>query len=267
MLHTGNDLDDLMSSPVRTLVASAPETLLALSGGLTLSANTLHVWCFKLQGAPDLVGRCRSSLSPEERYRADRFRFERDQIRFTIAHAVLRHLLGLYCDEPADSLCFDAARAGKPSLRNHRLHFNLTHSEDRALLGVSLRHELGVDLERVRSNVEALSISRHYFFGTEQAEIEAATSLERDSIFFRYWVAKEAVLKAKGIGLGFPLDRFRVDFLSDGQKARVESFDPDALEQNWMVHLLPCEPGWLAAAAARGTDWVVKLEEAPNRQL
>jgi 4'-phosphopantetheinyl transferase len=198
-------------------------------------------------------------LASEERQRADRFVFDRDRIRYTIAHAVLRHLLSLYCGEPAQSLRFNAAAAGKPSLRSaSSLHFNLSHSEDRALLGVSLRHELGVDLEKVRSNIETLSISRNYFFGSEREAIEAATPLERDSLFFRYWVAKEAVLKAQGIGLGFPLDRFRVDFLPDGRMARVETFDPGTLEPNWTVCMLPCEPGWLAAVAARGTDWVVK---------
>jgi 4'-phosphopantetheinyl transferase len=251
--------DDLMSSPLRTLPASAPETLLALPATQALEPDTVHLWCFTLQGSPHLIERGRAVLSTEERQRADRFVFDRDRIRFTIAHAVLRHLLSLYCNEPAESLRFNSAAAGKPSLAfTPSLHFNLSHSEDRALLGVSLHHELGVDLEKVRPNIEALSISRHYFFGSERAAIEAATPSERDTLFFRYWVAKEAVLKAQGIGLGFPLDRFRVDFLPDGPTARIETFDPDALEPGWIVRMLPCEPGWLGAVAARGTDWVVK---------
>lgn len=255
--HCAKILDDLMSSLVRPLLAAAPEALLALTATPSLRRDTVHVWCFTLQGSPELIEHCRAGLSPDERHRADRFVFDRDRNRFTIAHAVLRHLLSLCCGEPADSLQFNAAAAGKPSLHGTPLHFNLSHSEDRALLGVSLHHELGVDLEKVRSNIEALSISRHYFFGSERAAIEAAPSLERDTLFFRYWVAKEAVLKAQGVGLGFPLDRFHVDFLPDRQMARVETFDPSTLEPNWTVRMLACEPGWLGAVAARGTDWVV----------
>jgi len=247
-----------MTSPARTLLAAAPETLLAISSPASLEPNTVHVWSFALEGPPELVAHCRETLSAEERHRADRFVFERDRIRYTVAHAVLRHLLSRYCGEPPASLRFSAAAAGKPSLQSATpLHFNLTHSDERALLAVGQR-ELGVDLEKVRSNIEALAISRHYFFGSERDAIESAPSPERDRLFFRYWVAKEAVLKAQGIGLGFPLDRFRIEFRPDGETARVETFDPAALESSWTVRMLPCESGWLGAVAARGTEWVVR---------
>jgi len=265
----------LMDPPAATLssaeplVAAAPETLLALPAPLVTEPDTVHVWSFALEGPSELVERCRVSLSAEERHRADRFVFARDRVRYTIAHAVLRTLLSRYCGEPPEALRFSAAAAGKPALqtstREPPLHFNLTHSEDRALLAVSDRRELGVDLEHVRTNVDALAISRHYFFGSERAAIEAASSAERDTVFFRYWVAKEAVLKAQGIGLGFPLDRFRVDFLPGGEAARIETFDPVALEPDWTVRMLPCESGWLGAVAARGTDWVVRLRTPRER--
>jgi 4'-phosphopantetheinyl transferase len=253
-----HDPDDPMTSPPGTLRAEAPETLLTATSPATIGLDTVHVWSFALEGPPELVARCREMLSAEERHRADRFVFDRDRIRYTVAHATLRHLLSRYCGEPPASLRFSAAAAGKPSLQSARpLHFNLTHSDERALLAVSSQRELGVDLEKIRSNIEALAISRHYFFGTERDAIESAPSPERDSLFFRYWVAKEAVLKAQGIGLGFPLDRFRVEFCPDGQTARVETFDAAALESTWTVRMLPCEAGWLGAVAARGTDWVV----------
>lgn len=255
-----------MASLAAPLLAASPERLLALSGRGALDADTVHVWAFTLEGPASWVAHCRSYLSAEERHRADRFVFERDRIRYTIAHAVLRHLLSRYSDTPAEALRFSTTSAGKPAVEGEKpFHFNLTHSEDRALLGVSQGRELGIDLEKVRTNIEALNISRHYFFGSERDAIEAAPPAERENLFFRYWVAKEAVLKAQGIGLGFPLDRFRVEFLAEGRTARVETFDraapgPVALEPGWNVRMLPCEDGWLGAVAARGTDWIVKLE-------
>jgi 4'-phosphopantetheinyl transferase len=122
-----------------------------------------------------------------------------------------------------------------------------------------LNLELGVDLERVRSNIEALAISRHYFFGAERAAIESAAPELIEQAFFRYWVAKEAVLKAQGIGLGFPLDRFRVDFLPGGDRATIETLDPERLEAGWTIRMLSCEPGWLGAVAARGDRWKIAL--------
>jgi 4'-phosphopantetheinyl transferase len=260
-----------------------------LSASLALAPNTVHVWGFELEGAPTLVDYCRGCLSNAERQRADRFVFARDRTHHTVAHGVMRHLLGRYCGIAPEALQFSVTAAGKPALvipsgkaltnapgntsgdapaiasgntpgNASAIHFNLTHSGGRALLGVSLGLELGIDLEQVRPNIETLSISRNYFFGSERDVIENALSATRDNMFFRYWVAKEAVLKAQGIGLGFPLDQFRVDFLGDGVMARVETFDPGRLDRGWVVRMMSCEAGWLAAVAARGEDWVVKVE-------
>ena len=250
--------------PLDELIAFEPEVLLARQAPLSLEPDTVQVWCFELEGPAELVARCRELLSPQERQRADRFVFERDRVRHTVAHAVLRHLLSRYCGVAAGSLAFATTASGKPSLLQHPgVCFNLTHSESRALLGVSAGRELGIDLERVRSNIEVLSISDHYFFGAERDAIQAAPVALRDDTFFRYWVAKEAVLKAQGIGLGFPLDRFRVDFQPDGMAARIDSLDPAALAPYWNVKMLRCPVGWHGAVVARGTDWRIQLVTDP----
>jgi 4'-phosphopantetheinyl transferase len=255
--------------PSATFTALNPEALLTLAGPLALELDTIHVWAFELDGTSALVEQCRSYLSIGEHQRADRFVFERDRVHHTVAHGVLRHLLGRYCGIRPESLQFSVTAAGKPSMARlpanpaegpPGIHVNLTHSGGRALLGVSQGRELGIDLEQVRPNIEVLSISRNYFFGAERDAIEGALSVTRDSLFFRYWVAKEAVLKAQGIGLGFPLDQFRVDFLPGDAEARIETFDPGRLDGGWIVRMLPSDAGWLAAVAARGQDWVVKVE-------
>jgi 4'-phosphopantetheinyl transferase len=255
-----------MCGPAGELMTFDPEALVGMTGPLRIEPDTIHVWSFALEGPPAFVDVCRGSLSSEERQRADRFVFARDRVYHTIAHGVLRHLLSRYCGLAPGSLDFDISAAGKPSLHargatSAPLRFNLSHSNGRALLGVS-DQELGIDLERVRSNIESLEISRHYFFGSEREAIERAAPVARDSLFFRYWVAKEAVLKAQGIGLGFPLERFRVDFLEGGSAARIETLDPLLLERDWTVRMLPCEAGWAGAVAARGEDWNVIFESS-----
>jgi 4'-phosphopantetheinyl transferase len=263
--------DGRIAAPQRHLTPLDAETLLRhLPDSLPLEPDTVHVWAFTLEGPPALIEFCRNSLSDDERHRADRFVFERDRFRHVIAHGVLRHLLSRYCHIPPASLQFTATAAGKPSLwtpggsEAATLQFNLSHSDARALLGVSAGRELGVDLEKVRSNVETLAISDRYFFGSERDAIQNAPSAMRDSTFFRYWVAKEAVLKAQGIGLGFPLDHFRVNFLPDGHAASIDTLDPTGLRADWTVKMLSCENGWHAAVAAQGSDWDVKVERVPT---
>jgi 4'-phosphopantetheinyl transferase len=242
------------------LTAGDPEGLMRRTSPLRLAANTVDLWAFELAGPAALVEVCRSLLSPTERQRADRFVFARDRVRHTVAHGVLRRLLGLYCGLPPETLQFEVTSAGKPSLQTGStripgIRFNLSHSEDRALMAVSDGLELGVDLERIRCNIDALSISHHYFFGAEREAIEGAPEETRHDLFFRYWTAKEAVLKAQGIGLGFPLDRFCIRFAADQPTAHVETFDPEQLQPDWRVRVLPCDAGWAGAVVSRGTQW------------
>jgi 4'-phosphopantetheinyl transferase len=244
-------------------------TLTALHSPLRVHRGSVHVWAFGLECPAACLDLCRSWLSAVECERAERLVFPQDRNRYIVAHGVLRRLLSLYCDSTPESLRFIAAASGKPALQPVNgsapaIAFNLTHSHARALIGVSAGLELGVDLEMLASNVETLSISRGYFFGSEREAIERAPSALRDTTFFRYWVAKEAVLKAEGIGLGFPLDRFRVDFLPGETAARIETLDPAILAGDWTVRMLPCESGWLGAVAARGSDWNLRLERPPE---
>ena len=93
-----SDVDPVGVTLQSTSMFLAPQTLLASSDPLGVEPDTLHVWAFALEGEPRLVEACRTLLVSEERQRADRFVFERDRIRYTVAHGVLRHPLSRYCD-------------------------------------------------------------------------------------------------------------------------------------------------------------------------
>jgi 4'-phosphopantetheinyl transferase len=104
-----------------------------------------------------------------------------------------------------------------------------------------------------------LDIARYCFFGSERTAIEQATAQDQRDTFLRYWVAKEAVLKGEGIGLGFPLDRFQVQFTPGSSSAIVVSFDTRQLASDWTIRMLPCDPGWFASVAVRGDSWKLQL--------
>lgn len=227
-----------------------------------LAPGQVHLWLFELKGDAATLSTCRKLLSSDEAARADRFAFEHLRSEYTVAHGVLRHVLSLYTGQDGAEIRFDVSAAGKPSLRaaaaGHAmpLAFNLSHSRHRALLGLTLEPELGVDLEMERQQPDLLSVADSYFFRSEIAAIRApALSRQQIEKFFEYWVAKEAVLKGEGRGLGFPLDRFEVSFSPLENSARVTSFDPHQLCHDWTVRLLKPAPGWHAAVALRGRAW------------
>ncbi len=122
------------------------------------------------------------SLSPEERERAARFRFDEHRCRWIAAHVALREILLKYTDD----VQFILGENGKPSLAGGGVHFNLSHSGDLAIVAVS-DGDLGVDVEQIRD--------------FDYESIMPAANREE---FFRAWTRKEARLKARGLGLGSP---------------------------------------------------------------
>jgi 4'-phosphopantetheinyl transferase len=147
-------------------------------------------------------------LSAEERERAARFVRPRDRRRFLVCRGALRQILGQVMGESSERVEFHAGPGGKPELAQGRrpaspapIRFNVSHSADLALIAVSGGQELGVDLERLRSIREAERIVESYFTLAENAQFLSVDPASRDPVFLRGWTRKEAILKARGVGL------------------------------------------------------------------
>ncbi len=147
-------------------------------------------------------------LSEEERARARRFVRFRDGRRFAVCRGSLRLILGQMTNTPPPAVTFGFGPGGKPELSGSRApddppwpRFNVTHSDELALIAVSLDRELGVDLERTRTIAEARRIVESYFTPAEQAQFDGIDPSECMPAFLRGWTRKEAILKAKGVGL------------------------------------------------------------------
>jgi phosphopantetheine--protein transferase-like protein len=136
--------------------------------------------------------------------------------------------------------------SGKPVLCGAPLdlRFNLSHSGDWILLGVSLARELGVDIQLHRSlrytSVEKLS--RRFFAHAEWEALMSMPEDERLSGFYRLWVLKEAFVKAQGCGLSSGLKRFVVSL--DGRLLSSESGG------DWLIGVLPLSDNFYSAAYA-----------------
>jgi 4'-phosphopantetheinyl transferase len=231
-------------------------------GHARLERNVVHLWGIELDGSPRCLEECAQWLDEEEQHRAARLVREGDRQRFVLAHGALRIVLSRYLGLGPDVLELYRSEAGKPSLtRESRgqsaITFNMSHAHGRALIAVSKGQEVGVDLERIRSDVEVVKLSERFFAPSEHATIMQSTQEQRAARFFRYWVAKEAVLKAQGVGLR-ALNQCEILLGADGVGAEVLVPVGSRLQDNWRIRLLSCGEGWEAAVAAQEVDWVVQ---------
>ena len=60
---------------------------------ILLRTGEIHIWQATLNRSKEYVAEMRSLLSADEIQRADRFVFEKDRNRFTVARAILRLIL------------------------------------------------------------------------------------------------------------------------------------------------------------------------------
>jgi len=249
--------EPVMAFPSIELIATAGR-----SAPIIMEDRTVHVWGFSLDGTTSFVEQCRSWLSEDEWGKATRRARRQDQIRYVLAHGGLRAVLSRYLEVGPEVVALDRGEVGKPFVRKQRrgqsaITFNMSHAHGRMLIAVSQGQEVGVDLELIRSDIDVAKLSERYFTPSEHATIMQLTPEQRAARFFRYWVAKEAVLKAQGIGLR-ALSQCEVLFGADGVGADVLVPEGSPLQDNWRVRLLPCDEGWQAAVAAQGKDWVAQ---------
>ena len=235
-----------------------------------LGDRQVDVWAFSLTAPAHAIERWLPLLSDDERDRAARFIRAADGHAYIVAHGVMRHLLAGYCDAAPAALRFGRAEGGKPMLEgpacDQRVRFNLAHSGAGALLAVSQAGEIGVDLEAGRNDVDMSGLAGRFFCNSERDAIMRAPDEQRADAFFRCWVAKEALLKAQGTGLAYPLDAFAIGFSADGTTAGVSSSDPAVSRSDWLIRMLPLPPGWYGAVCGpRACTVRIRNFSSPHR--
>lgn len=114
----------------------------------------------------------------------------------------VRRVLGHLTGRPPQSLQFDTTAEGKPYLAgNGSIAFNLSRARSHALIALSLGGEIGCDIEdRFRDDDDVDELGALVLHPVEQQEMSRLTPAGRQAAFKRYWVRKEAVLKAAGSG-------------------------------------------------------------------
>ncbi|HOB52003.1 MAG TPA: 4'-phosphopantetheinyl transferase superfamily protein [Acidobacteriota bacterium] len=218
-------------------------------------AGEIHVWRAGLDWAPDALAAAAASLSPDERERVARLRLPAHRDAFVAARIFLRRVLARCLDADAAALRFGTTAHGKPYLveLSAPLHFNLAHSGSVALLAVAVDATVGVDVERVRINLDLDGIARRFFRSEESAALDALPAAQRTEAFFAVWTRKEALLKALGKGIAGGVDRYGVT-VDPGSPARVLAAAGGPGEAaRWWVADLAAGPGYRAAVAAPAT--------------
>jgi 4'-phosphopantetheinyl transferase len=202
-------------------------------------------------------------LDEHEQEIAGRFLFERDRRQYLVAHTLVRRALALEAGLAEAELVIFRSSRGRPFLQppdgglprgGPELDFNLSHASGYNLLGVMRGQRIGVDVERLGRDANALDTIVETFAPEEQEWVAgAAPGHSRDRRVLRLWTLKEAYSKARGLGLGLPFDEFAFDLAED---RGVRGFRPPADDPagRWRFVELEPVPDVLVAVAVQAAD-------------
>ncbi len=223
-----------------------------------------------------LLGRYWELLNDAEKAQQKRFYFEKDRHRYLVTRALVRTVLSRYAPVEPAHWTFEPNAWGRPRISNAALalSFNISHTDDLVVCAVTGPREIGVDVENIlRRQPTTVDIARGFFSPSECDELFAHAPENRQARFFYYWTLKEAYIKARGMGLSLPLDRFSYAF--PGADGISLSIEPDLEDDpgRWYCWLLQPTPAHLLALcvermpaaneAPRTRKVVPLLSEAP----
>ncbi len=202
---------------------------------LELMTEEVQVWVAPLEVTEARYADLAGTLAVEERRRAEDLPPVLAR-RFVVARGILRDLLSGFTGTPAQKLKFAYGSAGKPSLVDHDINFNISHSAELGLFAFAPDRAVGVDVENERPVRRLLDVAQRFMSEDEVRTLAATDPDQRDATFLRSWVVREARLKAEG--------------------RSVWSGQETAGSPGNLTHkLFSPRPGYIAAVAASDSDW------------
>ncbi len=212
----------------------------------------VEVWLLRLNLQMPLQAADLSLLSRDERVHALRFHRHEDRVRSVATRAALRRLLAIRMRQRPEKLRFAVNLHGKPRLDDESgIEFNVSHAGRYALIALSTKGQIGVDIEYRDRSLDVKSLGSYVFTRLERL-VALQVSDETDDFMAR-WVAKESVLKALGEGISDHLQAVSIlprEWEGDGYEV-VHDFPEWFGIKAWPIG---APEGYMAALALRGLE-------------
>jgi 4'-phosphopantetheinyl transferase len=219
---------------------------------LHVDGCAIGLWRLDLAPPPGSLEWLASTLTEDERARASRYRRAEDRDRFVAARGMVRAILGDRIGRRPGEVSFLTAPYGRPSLaaspESRGIDFSLSHSGDVGLLALAQGTRVGVDLERIHTGMPLEGLIRSALSPREQEAFLALAPDARPRTFFAMWTSKEAVVKALGWGLSYPLAQVEVA-LTGAAPALLSLGGERSAAEGWSLHRPEVSRGYVSGLA------------------
>jgi 4'-phosphopantetheinyl transferase len=225
-----------------------------------LGRNEVHVWHTDLTAQEAAIQSLFPLLDHHEQSRAARFLVPEPRIQFILSRAFLRITVGQYLHVEPREVRFHIAEHGKPELTEPAgLNFNLSHTDGTTVIAVTRAGRVGVDVEKIRENLDPLQLGKRFFSPKESEWLGSQPASQRFAAFFACWTAKEAYVKARGAGLSAPLDGFGVIPRPGTAELQLEIYGQPEESRRWSMWQLDLSPDLRTAVAVEAVNCRVRV--------
>lgn len=148
-----------------------------------------------------------SFLSIQERSKSNSLITPALRNNYIITRAVLRSILSNFLKIKQQEIRFLTNPYGKPSVKGRDINFNISHSMNSAYYAISVDFEVGIDVEFFDTKRNILGIAKGVFSANEFCHFINLSRDKQQEFFFEAWTKKEAMIKALGSGLSYPIKK------------------------------------------------------------
>jgi len=222
---------------------------------IALCDSAIHLWLAFYDQITDarLLEQYRELLTEAERMQETRYFFAHDRKRYLVTRALTRTVLSKYSSVRPHDWLFVNDRYGRPLVANaeaNSLAFNISHTKGLIALAVTNGGAIGVDVENLQAREGSLEIADRFFSPSETAILRETSHECLQYRFFEYWTFKEAYIKARGMGLSLPLDKFSFHY-PDDRTVGIE-IDPQLGDhpERWQFRQFQPDKGYVLALCA-----------------
>lgn len=205
---------------------------------MRLTSDDCHIWWAELDSIPPRY----DILNEDEIIRIKSLKFLNDKKKSAASFTFLRLVLSKYIGKnpkeiPIIRSCKECGEPhGKPwILENYKnIKFNLSHSEKNIVVGLSIKHDIGIDIEEKDTDLNS-DVFSHVLSVDELRALNSLPLDEKNNNFLKYWTRKESIVKAIGIGLNVNLSELIVSNYDENPKIhKWEGFE-QKIKQYTMV--------------------------------
>ena len=193
----------------------APEKMLDNKDIIVPLLDEVHIWFVNIDSLNLNLSTSMNSLPSEIKKQLQSIRTTYKKEISIKRNYILLKILSYYLQRDISRIEINYTEFGKPFIPQSEFKFNVSNSFNYLLVGISQNNEIGVDIEKIRNNIDYTKLVTRYFTENEKKAFNNFNEKIRKEIFFEWWTIKESLIKATGLGMHLPLNSFEVPLNAD----------------------------------------------------